>query len=222
MESFIHLRKGKTPRRLHADLEGLKDDELGRGGFTGRTANMYRRNDPTAYRSEGPLRPVDVLSSELKPSDATDANGGPPLIFANPDCPLSFSRRPAALPYFAPHPGVRVPVPAPPGGDAALRPPRRRRSAVLRTPRDWPAGDRVRAAALPRRRLGVSAEGVHLASRPRSRNDVADDRGQRGVPGSATGFAGPAFPVRPLTGGHSRTRADRRRRPRRLPGAVDP
>ena len=50
MESFIHLRKGRTPRRLHADLDGLKDDELGRGGFTGRTANMYRRHDPTAYR----------------------------------------------------------------------------------------------------------------------------------------------------------------------------
>jgi len=62
MESFIHLRKGTTPRRLHADLNGLKDDELGRGGFTGRTANLYRRNDPTAYRSSGPLRPVDVLA----------------------------------------------------------------------------------------------------------------------------------------------------------------
>ncbi|MBV8294672.1 MAG: homogentisate 1,2-dioxygenase, partial [Mycobacterium sp.] len=82
MESFIHLRKGRTPRRLHADLEGLKDDELGRGGFTGRTANMYRRQDPTAYRSEGPLRPIDVLSSELKSSDATDANGEPLLMFA--------------------------------------------------------------------------------------------------------------------------------------------
>ena len=54
MESFVHLRKGTTPRRLHADLDGLKDDELGRGGFTGRTANMYRRNDPTAYRTVGP------------------------------------------------------------------------------------------------------------------------------------------------------------------------
>ena len=42
MESFVHLRKGKTPRRLHADLDGLKDDELGRGGFTGRTSNIYR------------------------------------------------------------------------------------------------------------------------------------------------------------------------------------
>ena len=32
MESFVHLRKGVTPRRLHADLDGLKDDELGRAG----------------------------------------------------------------------------------------------------------------------------------------------------------------------------------------------
>ncbi|WP_292991489.1 homogentisate 1,2-dioxygenase [Mycobacterium sp.] len=103
MESFIHLRKGKTPRRLHADLDGLKDDELGRGGFTGRTANLYRRHDPTAYRTDGPLRPVDVLSSELKPSDATDADGGPLLMFTNPDCRISLSRRAQPMPYFARH-----------------------------------------------------------------------------------------------------------------------
>ena len=88
MESFVHLRKGKTPKRVHADLDeigGLKDDELGRGGFVGRTANMYRRNDPTAYRTVGPLRPTDVLSSELKPTDATDARGGPLSMFSNTD-----------------------------------------------------------------------------------------------------------------------------------------
>ncbi|HXO52753.1 MAG TPA: homogentisate 1,2-dioxygenase, partial [Mycobacterium sp.] len=100
MESFVHLRKGRTPRRLHADLDGLKDDELGRGGFTGRTANMYRRNDPTAYRSAGPLRPIDVLSSELKPSDATDANGGPMLMFSNADCQVLLSRRTEPMPFF--------------------------------------------------------------------------------------------------------------------------
>ena len=103
MESFIHLRKGKTPHRLHADLDGLKDDELGRGGFTGRTANLYRRHDPTAYRSEGPLRPVDVLSSELKPSDVTDADGGPLLMFANPDCRISLSRRQQPMPFYVRH-----------------------------------------------------------------------------------------------------------------------
>jgi homogentisate 1,2-dioxygenase len=100
MESFVHLRKGRTPRRLHADLDGLKDDELGRGGFTGRTANMYRRYDPTAYRSAGPLRPIDVLTDELKPGDATDPNGGPLLMFANPDCRISLSRRSEAMPFY--------------------------------------------------------------------------------------------------------------------------
>ncbi len=64
MESFVHLRKGRTPRRLHADLDGLKDDELGRVGFSGRTANIYRRNAPPAYRSGGGLRRVDVLSEQ--------------------------------------------------------------------------------------------------------------------------------------------------------------
>ncbi len=100
MESFIHLRKGTTPRRLHADLDGLKDDELGRGGFTGRTANMYRRNDPTAYRSSGPLRPIDVLSDELEPGDAAAADGAPLLMFHNADCQVLLSRRSEPMPYF--------------------------------------------------------------------------------------------------------------------------
>jgi homogentisate 1,2-dioxygenase len=103
MESFVHLRKGRTPRRLHADLDGLKDDELGRGGFTGRTANMYRRHDPTAYRAVGPRRPIDVLTGELKPGDATDANGGPLLLFANPDCRISLSRRGQPMPFYLRH-----------------------------------------------------------------------------------------------------------------------
>ena len=103
MESFVHLRKGRTPRRLHADLDGLKDDELGRGGFTGRTANLYRRHDPTAYRSVGPLRPVDVLAGELKPSDSTDANGGPLLMFSNDDCRILLSRRHEPMPFFVRH-----------------------------------------------------------------------------------------------------------------------
>ena len=100
MESFVHLRKGRTPKRLHADLVGLKDDELGRGGFTGRTANIYRRHDPTAYRASGPLRPVDVLSDQLKPSDAADAAGGPLLMFSNADCQVLLSRRSEPMPFF--------------------------------------------------------------------------------------------------------------------------
>ncbi|CAN1556160.1 HmgA Homogentisate 1,2-dioxygenase [Mycobacteriaceae bacterium] len=100
MESFVHLRKGATPRRMHADLNGLKDDELGRGGFTGRTASMYRRHDPTRFRAVGPLRPVDVLADQLKPGDATDASGAPMLLFSNPDCRISLSRRAEAMPFY--------------------------------------------------------------------------------------------------------------------------
>ena len=99
MESFVHLRKGTTPKRLHADLAGLKDDELGRGGFTGRTANLYRRHDPTAYRADGPLRPVDVLSSQLDPADAGDPTGDPLRLFHNADCTISLSRRSAEMPF---------------------------------------------------------------------------------------------------------------------------
>lgn len=100
MESFVHLRKGSTPRRMHADLDGLKDDELGRNGFTGRTANFLRRHDPTAYRASGPLRPVDVLADQLKPEDLTDAGGGPLLLFSNADCRISLSRRSAEMPFY--------------------------------------------------------------------------------------------------------------------------
>jgi homogentisate 1,2-dioxygenase len=100
MESFVHLRKGTTPKRMHADLGGLKDDELGRGGFSGRTASMYRRNDPTQFRAVGPLRPTDVLADQLKPSDATDAAGAPLLLFSNPDCRISLSRRAEAMPFY--------------------------------------------------------------------------------------------------------------------------
>lgn len=97
MESFVHLRKGATPRRLHADLNGLKDDELGRDGFTGRTANFFRRHDPTAYRAVGPLRPLDVLADQLTTGDT------PLLLFSNADCRISLSRRSEATPYYLRH-----------------------------------------------------------------------------------------------------------------------
>jgi homogentisate 1,2-dioxygenase len=44
-----------------------------------------------------------VLSSELKPSDATDAHGGPLLIFTNADCRILLSRRREAMPFYTRH-----------------------------------------------------------------------------------------------------------------------
>jgi homogentisate 1,2-dioxygenase len=103
MESFVQQQKGSMPRRLHADLNGLKDDELGRSGFTGRTATLMRRNDPTRFRAKGPLKPVDVLAAQLEPADAADAAGAPLLLFSNDDCRILLSRRTEAMPFYVRH-----------------------------------------------------------------------------------------------------------------------
>jgi homogentisate 1,2-dioxygenase len=100
MESFVPLRQGTTPRRIHADLDGLKDDELGRSGFTGRTAHLYRRHDPTDYRVDGSLTPVDVSTDALTPTDANDPAGRPVLLFSNTDCRISVSKRRTAPPFY--------------------------------------------------------------------------------------------------------------------------
>src|ERR1700734_3796828 len=73
MESFVQLRRGTTPDRIHADVGELKDDEMGRNGFIGRQAQFYRRNDPTAFRSRGPIRDLHVPTYDVKPTDLTDA-----------------------------------------------------------------------------------------------------------------------------------------------------
>ncbi|MFE7215625.1 homogentisate 1,2-dioxygenase [Streptomyces sp. NPDC057611] len=100
MESFIQLRSGTTPRRIHADLDGLKDDELGRAGFTGRTAHLYRRHDPTQFRVKGPLAGVDVAASALTPTDKDDLAGTPLLMFSNADCRISLSMRGRPAPFY--------------------------------------------------------------------------------------------------------------------------
>lgn len=100
MESFIQLTSGPAPRRIHRDVGHLKDDELGRYGFFGRTAHLYRRNDPTRYRTEGDLRFVDTDTFGLHPSDEADPAGEPLLMFHNQDCRILLSRRQAPMPHL--------------------------------------------------------------------------------------------------------------------------
>ena len=212
MESFIHLRKGKTPKRLHADLDGLKDDELGRGGFTGRTANIYRRNDPTAYRSVGPLRPIDVLSSELKPSDATDAHGGPLLMFSNADCQVLLSRRSEPMPFF-----VRY-------VDGDLLSFVHKGSGLLETefgPLRYREGDWV---YIPKACTWRQVPDRRGQERRHRREHTADDPGDRRVPRTTARAAGQALPLRPGQAVIPEPRTDRRRRDRatRVRSAADP
>jgi homogentisate 1,2-dioxygenase len=101
MESFVQLRRGTTPDRIHADVGELKDDEMGRNGFIGRQAQFYRRNDPTAFRSRGPIRDVHVPTYDVKPTDLTDAAGDALLLFSNADARISVSRRSQPMPFYA-------------------------------------------------------------------------------------------------------------------------
>ena len=99
MKSFVHLRKGRTPRVAHRDLDGLKDDELGRSGFYGRTAQLYRRNNPASYRPLGDYRLREVQSSQLDPPDLTDPRGEALPLFENHACRIFLSRRSAPMPF---------------------------------------------------------------------------------------------------------------------------
>jgi homogentisate 1,2-dioxygenase len=99
MKSFVHFNKGKTPRQAHRDLDGLKDDELGRAGFSGRTAQLYRRHDPTRFEALGDYRGREVHIDALEPTDRHDGRGAPLSLFENADCRVMLSRRSKPMPF---------------------------------------------------------------------------------------------------------------------------
>jgi homogentisate 1,2-dioxygenase len=96
----MQIVKGRTPARVHRDLDGLKDDELGRHGFQGRQAQLYRRNDPTAYRATGRLRVTHIKPREQAPTDASDPAGLPQRLLFNEDCQIYVSRRARPMPWY--------------------------------------------------------------------------------------------------------------------------
>ncbi|HKC52548.1 MAG TPA: homogentisate 1,2-dioxygenase, partial [Myxococcota bacterium] len=81
--SWIHLVRGQTPRQAHVAVpKGLKEEELGRGGFHGRVANLYRLNEPTGWvRVEGDFAPGDVDGERVDTTDRTSASGAPTRLF---------------------------------------------------------------------------------------------------------------------------------------------
>ncbi len=100
MRSWLQLQKGRYPKQAHVGLDGLKDDELGRQGFVGKVAELYRRNDPTAWtRIDGPLRLWDINANKVVPGDQNDPRGRPTLMFFNSEVKISVSRRSAPMPY---------------------------------------------------------------------------------------------------------------------------
>ena len=100
MKSFVQWKRGKTTRQAHVDLDGLKDDELGRRGFSGRQVQLYRRHDPTQFRAEGDYRLRRGSTYALLGGDAEDPRARPTMLLANADCRLGISRRAEAMPYY--------------------------------------------------------------------------------------------------------------------------
>ncbi len=103
MRSWIHHSRGRVLRQAHVGLEdlgGLKEDEFSRFGFSGRVAELYRRNEPTGWtRIEGRMRPWDIDGLTLEPSDRKDSFGHPLRLFYNDDVSIWVSRRSKTMPF---------------------------------------------------------------------------------------------------------------------------
>ncbi|MFC9555762.1 homogentisate 1,2-dioxygenase [Rhodococcus sp. NPDC056960] len=99
MRTLIQHSKGQTSRQAHRNLGDLRDDELGRGGFDGRQAVLYRRNDPTVFRGEGRFRSSSFPSLDLKTDDLSDARGWPARLFFNDDVTVWLTRRAESMPF---------------------------------------------------------------------------------------------------------------------------
>ncbi|MCA9771822.1 MAG: homogentisate 1,2-dioxygenase [Myxococcales bacterium] len=102
MRSWIHHSKGQVPKQAHVAIpKGLKEDEIGRKGFQGRIAELYRLHEPTAWvRVEGDHKPWDLDGAQLAPKDLTDPRGDPVQVFYNDDLSIEVSRRAEPMPYW--------------------------------------------------------------------------------------------------------------------------
>ena len=100
--SWIHHAKGQSPRQAHIRVpKGLKEEEIGRGGFQGRVAEVYRVNEPTRWvRVEGDFAPGDVDGEKIAAPDARDPRAGRAVLWRNDDLKVSVSQRREPLPYY--------------------------------------------------------------------------------------------------------------------------
>jgi len=100
--SWIQVVRGRTPRQVHVNVPaGLKEEEIGRAGFQGRAANLYREHEPIGWlRAEGDAVPGDVDGEQLEPADLRDAAAGRALLWWNADLAVSVSRRAEPMPWF--------------------------------------------------------------------------------------------------------------------------
>ena len=189
-------RFGRTTDQAHVRLPaGTVEEEFGRRGFYGRASHLYRLRPPTDWtRIDGPLRPHALDLNLLAPGGDGDA-----LL---PHTGAGQRRRPGGRLAARRHAG-------------ALPARRRHGQRAVRPPWQRPAGERLRDAAVPARRLPRGPARHHVPRRCR-RADLAAER-RLGRRGRSTGPR-PARPARPV--GRIRAAPARgrpARRGRRLP-----
>ena len=93
----MHQARGTITRQAHVGVpEGTFEEEIGRSGFAGRAAHLYRRHPPVGWsRIEGPLRPRAYAVTELGEADWASA----PAFLANEEARLRFCRLRGPMPY---------------------------------------------------------------------------------------------------------------------------
>lgn len=97
--------RGRVARQAHVGVpDGTFEEEVGRQGFSGRYAHLYRTSSPTAWtRIEGPLRPR-AFDLREGPTAAGVGSGdwlaGRAPLLENADCRVGFGRIDAPMPYF--------------------------------------------------------------------------------------------------------------------------
>ncbi len=191
MESFVHLRKGTTPGACTPTSTASRTTSSAAAASPAAPPTCTAATTRPRTAAVGPLRPVDVLSGELKPSDATDAAGGPLLMFSNADCQVLLSRRSEPMPFF-----VRY-------VDGDLLSFVHKGAGLLETefgPLRYREGDWVYIPKACTFRQVPDDESTLLMIQ-------ATDEFRVPPPG----HAGPALPVRPVAGRDSRAGAHRRR-----------
>ena len=101
MRSWIHHAKGRHVRQARVGLGDLREEHIGRQGFFGPVAMIYREHGPNEIvRVEGTLHPRRAAdTARAEPTDQFDPRGAPEVMLSNADVSVAVSRRTAAMPY---------------------------------------------------------------------------------------------------------------------------
>lgn len=99
---MIPYVRGVTPRQAHVGIpDGAHEEEVGRSGFSGRYAHIYRRQPPVNWTEiDGPLRPRAYDLNEAVDDSGLDYLRLREPILENDDVRISFFGLSRAMSYF--------------------------------------------------------------------------------------------------------------------------